>query len=45
MNAVVLWGGEGMRLRPFTYTQPKHPFPLVIKPVINKLLHCLLFLN
>src|SRR5687767_11572687 len=35
MQAVVLVGGEGTRLRPLTLTQPKPALPLVDRPFIR----------
>ncbi len=34
MKALVLCGGEGTRLRPFTFSQPKHLLPVAGKPVV-----------
>ena len=34
MQALLLCGGDGTRLRPFTHTQPKSMLPLVNKPLL-----------
>ncbi len=38
MQALLLCGGDGTRLRPFTYTQPKSMLPLVNKPLLYYIL-------
>ncbi len=38
MKAVVLVAGSGTRLRPFSYTRPKHMIPLAGKPMLHHLL-------
>ncbi|MEM0488275.1 MAG: glucose-1-phosphate thymidylyltransferase [Candidatus Bathyarchaeia archaeon] len=35
MKGLVLAGGEGSRLRPFTFSRPKHLIPLLGKPMIQ----------
>ncbi|MHA1784388.1 MAG: bifunctional sugar-1-phosphate nucleotidylyltransferase/acetyltransferase [Candidatus Helarchaeota archaeon] len=35
MKAVILSAGEGTRLRPFTFTRPKHLLPIVGKPLLE----------
>ena len=35
MKAVILAAGEGKRLRPFTFTRPKHLLPIVGKPLLQ----------
>ncbi|PTD94232.1 glucose-1-phosphate thymidylyltransferase [archaeon SCG-AAA382B04] len=35
MKAVVLAAGEGQRMRPFTYTQPKVMLPVANKPILE----------
>ena len=37
-QAVILCGGQGTRMRPFTYTAPKPMFPIVGKPFLEYLL-------
>ena len=37
--AVVLAGGKGTRLRPFTVTFPKPLVPLGDRPILDRLLH------
>jgi glucose-1-phosphate cytidylyltransferase len=41
VTAVLLCGGQGQRLRPFTDTLPKALVPLNGKPLLYHLLHCL----
>lgn len=41
MKAVILAAGEGVRLRPFTYTCPKHLIPVGGKPLLEHLLTAL----
>ncbi|MHB1781369.1 MAG: sugar phosphate nucleotidyltransferase [Acidimicrobiales bacterium] len=41
MNAVVLVGGEGTRLRPLTYALPKPMLPVVERPMIARVLEWL----
>lgn len=41
MKALLLCGGEGTRLRPFTHTRPKQLFPLVNKPILFYILEYL----
>ncbi|MCX6096839.1 MAG: glucose-1-phosphate thymidylyltransferase, partial [Candidatus Bipolaricaulota bacterium] len=38
MKAVVLCGGEGTRMRPLSYSQPKHLIPIANRPVIERIL-------
>ena len=35
LEGLVLAAGEGSRLRPFTYSRPKHLIPLLGKPLIQ----------
>ncbi|NAZ12538.1 MAG: NTP transferase domain-containing protein, partial [Desulfurococcales archaeon] len=35
MKGLVLAAGEGSRLRPFTFSRPKHLIPLLGKPMIR----------
>ncbi len=41
MKALVLCGGEGTRLRPFTFSQPKHLLPVAAQPVVAHVLSAL----
>ncbi|MFQ6094774.1 MAG: bifunctional sugar-1-phosphate nucleotidylyltransferase/acetyltransferase [Candidatus Bathyarchaeia archaeon] len=41
MKAVVLAAGEGLRLRPFTYTRPKHLIPVGGRPILEHILTAL----
>ncbi len=41
MNAVVLVGGEGTRLRPLTLTRPKQMLPIVEVPMLERVLAAL----
>ena len=41
MNAVVMAGGEGSRLRPLTVGRPKPMVPVVNKPVMQHILELL----
>ena len=41
MKAVVLAAGEGKRLRPLTYTRPKHMIQVAGKPLLEHLLYAL----
>ncbi|MEL9940819.1 MAG: sugar phosphate nucleotidyltransferase [Ignisphaera sp.] len=34
MKGLVLAAGEGSRLRPFTFSRPKHMIPILGKPMI-----------
>jgi UDP-N-acetylglucosamine diphosphorylase/glucosamine-1-phosphate N-acetyltransferase len=38
MKAVILAAGEGVRMRPLTYTRPKAMLPLANKPIVEHLL-------
>ena len=35
IKAVILAAGEGTRLRPFTFTRPKHLLPIIGKPLLE----------
>jgi len=41
MKAIVLAAGQGKRLRPFTYTRPKHMIPIAGRPLLEHLLRSL----
>ena len=41
MKAVVLAAGEGHRLRPLTFTRPKHMIPVGGKPILEHLINAL----
>ncbi|MEM4520945.1 MAG: sugar phosphate nucleotidyltransferase [Candidatus Bathyarchaeia archaeon] len=41
MKAVVLAAGEGQRLRPLTYTRPKHMIPVGGRPILEHLINSL----
>lgn len=41
LKALLLCGGEGTRLRPFTYSRPKQLFPLINKPILFYILEYL----
>lgn len=35
MKAVILCAGKGTRMRPFTFSKPKHILPLMNRPILN----------
>ena len=41
LKAVVLAAGEGRRLRPLTFTRPKHMIPIGGKPLLEHHLSCI----
>lgn len=41
VKAVVLCAGEGTRLRPLTFSKPKHLLPVAGKPLLGHVLECL----
>ena len=41
MKTVILAAGEGQRLRPLTYTRPKHMIPIGGKPILEYLINAL----
>ncbi|MEM1515754.1 MAG: sugar phosphate nucleotidyltransferase [Candidatus Bathyarchaeia archaeon] len=41
MKAVILAAGEGQRLRPLTYTRPKHMIPVGGRPILEHLINSL----
>jgi len=41
MKAVILAAGEGTRLRPFSFTRPKHLLPIIGKPLLEHTIHSL----
>lgn len=45
MKAVILAGGFGTRLRPLTFTRPKHMLPIVNKPMLEHIIEYLDYFN